>query len=224
MYGNTKNLTQNAFCFSTGCGGKPADIYFVLDASDNVGKNGFQRALEYVNDLVPSFAEDRTRIGVITFSDRVYSMIHLGQYSDHSKIQAAVKRIPFQGGQPNTGDALRYLWRKAFVPGIARREVAHIAIVITNGYSRNTKAVIQEARNAQNTGMYMYAVYPSESADPDELQAIASHPVDDFLFSMDTYNVLIYTENLLGSQLCESEYRYLWILHHLHRHESIFQT
>lgn len=61
------------------CGGKPADIYFVLDASNSIWPEDFKKQLSFVRDLIYIFdiSEDKTRVGVITFSDYVNPEITL---------------------------------------------------------------------------------------------------------------------------------------------------
>ena len=51
------------------CGNKPADVVFMLDASNSIWGPDFQRQLEFVNDVISMFevAENKTRIGEATF-------------------------------------------------------------------------------------------------------------------------------------------------------------
>lgn len=51
------------------CGNKPADVVFVLDASNSIWGPDFKRQLAFVNNVISMFeiADNVTRIGVSTF-------------------------------------------------------------------------------------------------------------------------------------------------------------
>lgn len=62
------------YYFLIECRGKPADIYFLLDASSSVWVYHFHTlVLPFVRDLVSSFhiSPLHTRVGLVTFSNDV---------------------------------------------------------------------------------------------------------------------------------------------------------
>lgn len=59
------------YCSTTlsACGGKPADVVFVLDSSASISNANYQKMLTFTKEIVNNFdiGPDKTRIGLITF-------------------------------------------------------------------------------------------------------------------------------------------------------------
>ena len=79
------------------CEGKPADIYFLLDASSSVYIVHFHdQVLGFVRDLVSNFQISplHTRVGVVTFSNDVSKVQHkLVIYKNKYKISKVFKNF-----------------------------------------------------------------------------------------------------------------------------------
>lgn len=73
----------------TGCKGKPAEIFFLLDSSSSIWIVDFRKQLKFVSDLLDSFdlGPNSTRVGVASFSYRYYENIRLGLYDNVDDIK-----------------------------------------------------------------------------------------------------------------------------------------
>ena len=81
--GSLPNVTW-LFLILPGCGGKPADVIFVLDASSSIWGPDFDKQVDFVHSVVAEFdvASSATRVGLITFSDAPEVVIALDEYND----------------------------------------------------------------------------------------------------------------------------------------------
>ncbi|KAL3865446.1 hypothetical protein ACJMK2_042835 [Sinanodonta woodiana] len=186
------------------CGGKPADIYFVLDASNSIWPEDFKKQLSFVRDLIHIFdiSEDKTRVGVITFSDYVKPEITLESKQDKAVLVERVSNITFLMGRTDTAMALRFVREQGFSPDVARREVAHIMLVFTDGLSKNPRLTAHEAALARKAGIYLFAIGIGESVEREELRDIASDPDDDFVFQVSDFGALNTIKNILAIKTC----------------------
>ena len=165
---------------SDDCIDQAADIIFLLDSSSSIWVEDYKRLLAFVENLVDSFdngfGRNRVRVGVITFSDRAHLDIALDRYNDFEKLKSAIKKIPYRTGITNTAAALNLL-RHEITPEMDTDHGPVVAIVITDGLSRDTTATRDEARRLHNLGVNVYAVGVGDRYEMDELKAIASDPV-----------------------------------------------
>lgn len=94
---------------------------------------------------------------------------------------------------------------EGFSPNVARPGAAHVAIVITDGQSKDTKATIAAAKAAHRAGIYVFAIGVGESVDQQELKDIASNPDTRFIFTVSDFAALSEIRNLLAIRTCEVE-------------------
>ncbi|KAK3581063.1 hypothetical protein CHS0354_033849 [Potamilus streckersoni] len=163
---------------SQGCMTK-ADITFLLDSSDTVGKDNFQKQLGFVKDFTNNMdiGSNKSQISAVTFSSGVYNQFYLNQYATKADINTAVDGIQFKGGRTHTADAIKFATDTSFNPlHGGRTQVPHVAILITNGASGSRDVVKLEAQRARDNGVTLYTIGVGGSADMDELRDIASDP------------------------------------------------
>lgn len=202
----SKNLFR--YFLFTACGGKPADVYFLLDSSSSIRPEEFKKQLKFVEDIVDVFdiAANKTRVGVSTFSHDYRSIISLDQYSNKEELKTAIANVTYLGGGTDTGAALQRVREVDFSSARTRREVAHILIVMTDGLSRNPDSTKLQAKLAKTNGTYIFAIGISDNVDEDELSYIASGPdstVSDFVFSVDNFDALDAIKSVLAIRTCE---------------------
>ncbi|KAK6180506.1 hypothetical protein SNE40_012649 [Patella caerulea] len=187
----------------TTCGGKPTDVLFLLDSSSSIWAPDFQKQLEFVRQVVDKFdlGTNKTRVGVITFSDGVHPVIPLDSYKQ-SEFDAKLMKIPYLTGGTSTSAAIQFVRRVGFAGDKSRPEVARVAIVITDGQSRNLFETVEESRKAHKEGIYVFAVGVGRDVDDEEMMSIASDPDENFVFRVDDYNGLAKIEKLLAVKTC----------------------
>ncbi|KAL5004050.1 hypothetical protein ScPMuIL_017506 [Solemya velum] len=192
--------------FENNCGGGPADIVFVLDSSSSIWRPDYHKQLEFAKNLTSEFdvGSEKTRIGVLTFSDTHQLHFNLDQNLDESRAMAAIMKTPYLTGVTNTADALLYLGEHMFSAKTGSRPNAkHIAVVITDGESQNPKATKIAADEAKKKGIQIFAIGVGDSADQDELEAIASTPSENFVFRVATYTALNSIQKSVSHRTCE---------------------
>ncbi|XP_046581537.1 cartilage matrix protein-like [Haliotis rubra] len=189
----------------TGCGGKPADVYFIVDSSSSIWKPDFHKQLDFIKEVIGQFdlGQDSTRVGVITFSDGIHPIIPLSGSQNRQYLEEQIDKIPYTGGGTNTGGAIRYLTDHGFSADIARPEVAHVAILMTDGQSKNLTNTSLQSRRAHKAGIYLFAIGIGQFVDTLELNDIACNPDKDFVFQVDDYTALTSIKELLAIKACQ---------------------
>ena len=190
----------------TGCNNKPADIYFVMDASSSIGRQNYKKQKRFLVNLARQFdiGKDKTRVGVISFSNSYKVSIPLGSANDINSLSRAIHNIPYIRGGTHTAAALKYIKNFGFSSTIARRDASQIVIVLTDGYSRDPFSTKQEAKKLHDAGITTFVIGIGNGIDMDELRGIASNPDDKHLFQVDDYNALDTIKDLLVSRACEA--------------------
>ena len=202
------------------CGGKPADIYFLIDMSNSIWEPDFKKQLNFVSNVIGAFdlGSGRTRIGIIMFSDKVHLEVPLNNAFSRPELQEKVRQLSKMNGGTNTGLAVEYLRTTGFSLANARQDVAHIAIVITDGQSMHPTKTSKEAALAHKEGIYIFAVGVGNSTGQygQELSDLASDPDDNFKFEVDNYDVLHHMRNILAVKTCQIPVTGRYYLHKLY--------
>lgn len=188
------------------CNDKPADIYFVMDASSSIGRQNYKKQKSFLVNLVRQFdiGADKTRVGVISFSNSYRLAVPLGSADDITSLTKAIHNIPYSRGGTDTASALKFIRNQGFSSNSARGGAAHIAIILTDGYSRDPASTKQEAKALHDAGINTFVIGIGNGIDMDELRSIASDPDDQHLFQVDDFNALDSIKDLLVSRACEA--------------------
>ncbi|GAB0181383.1 collagen alpha-1(XXII) chain [Grus japonensis] len=191
-----------------GCKNVHYDLVFILDASSSVGKEDFEKVRQWVSNLVETFeiGPDKTRVGVVRYSDRPTTEFDLGKYKTREEIKEAARKIKYYGGNTNTGDALRYINTYSFSKEaggrLSDRTVKKVAILLTDGRSQDY--VLDPATAAHQAGIRIFAVGVGEAL-KEELDEIASEPKSAHVFHVSDYNAIDKIRGKLRRRLCESK-------------------
>ncbi|XP_060062522.1 cartilage matrix protein-like [Ylistrum balloti] len=190
-----------------GCSGKPADVYFLLDSSSSIRKSENRKQLDFVKDVVAMFdiGENKTRIGLSTFSHKYRQEFDFQTHSDKKDLLEAIDKVSYLRGGTDTASALRNIRHQVFTPGVAREDVSHVLVVITDGYSRSPKSTAIEAALLHQMGVYVFAVGVTDDVDIKELTHISSNPekgVKSFMFNVSTFDALESIKTVLAIRTC----------------------
>ncbi|KAH9488843.1 hypothetical protein Btru_058664 [Bulinus truncatus] len=203
----TTTTTNEVIPLDEACGGKPADIYFLLDSSSSVWIVHFQDlVLPFVRDLVNSFhiSPMHTRIGLVTFSDRINPEFNLSAFTDRKALLQNLQpeHVEYLTGQTNTGDAIKYVSDIGFGPDHAREGVAQIIITVTDGLSQDPEYTAHAAAEAKKKGVIMFAIGVGQDVDDKELTDISSDPDDDYKFHVDNFAALSSVKDIITNKTC----------------------
>ncbi|XP_062601604.1 cartilage matrix protein-like [Saccostrea cucullata] len=190
---------------SYGCGNKPADVEFVLDSSGSIMYSDFRKQLNFTENLVDLFdiGQNKTRVGMVSFSTQVIPEFKLGEFNDKKDIKEKIQSVWYQGGGTNTGKALNYVRTQSFPVNGGRPDVPHIVIILTDGMSQDFRYTVQEAAAAHNQGITVFVIGIGDQVDEKELKAIASKPTDNFMFEIDNFDALKTIKDTLAIRTCK---------------------
>lgn len=81
-----------------GCGGKPADVVFIVDVSSSIWPKHFrEHILTFLHDVIDTLDVGRgvnqTRVGAVTFSDNVQLEFYLHHFLEKDKLLNRVKQV-----------------------------------------------------------------------------------------------------------------------------------
>ena len=121
----------------------PTDIVFVLDESGSIGLPNFNLMKSFLSHLVGRLNVDGgyTRVGLVTFSSNVSTVINLNAHTSLVGLQSAINSLGYRGGGTHTSLALEFV-RVAMLTSAAgdRLDVPNVVVVLTDGQSYNTTA------------------------------------------------------------------------------------
>jgi len=121
------------------------DIIFVVDESGSIGYANFSIVKLFLRHLVGRLDIDsgNTRVGVVTFSSNVGTVIILTDHSTVLSLQSAIWSLGYRGGSTNTAAALAYV-RTTMLTSAAgdRINAPNIIVVVTDGKSDDINATV----------------------------------------------------------------------------------
>ncbi|XP_033748050.1 cartilage matrix protein-like [Pecten maximus] len=190
------------------CQGKPADVFFIIDESSSIHTaQNFRLELSFVNQVVDylDVGNDLTHVGVITFSSNATMRFPLNRYTSKDEVKTAVKAIDWQGGNTYTNEALKMLMNEGFTVGNgARKGVAQVGIIVTDGNSTDPYKTRRQAAQVLNKGIYMFAIGIG-SVNRAELNTLASDPNSDYVFTVENLGALNTIKDILAYRVCKED-------------------
>ncbi|XP_046351467.2 collagen alpha-4(VI) chain-like [Haliotis rufescens] len=189
------------------CGGKPADVIFVLDSSASIYADDFRRQIQFTRDVVSLFdiGPEKTRVGVVLFSTDVYPVFGLTQFADKPAVEQAIEGIIQHVGGTQTQKALKHIREREFKKN-ARPKVPQIAIVLTDGQSYDRNATVHEAILNHEAGITTFVIGIGLGVDMTELSDLASDPSSSYLHQIGNYSALQGIKKILAIETCKVKY------------------
>lgn len=154
---------------------------FLIDGSGSIGSYVFkQEVLRFIREFVELFdiGLDRTRVGLIQYSDQIRHEFDLNQYSDKASLIHAIDTTQYLTGLTRTGAAIQHMVMEGFAERRGARpisdDVSRVAIVITDGRSQDN--VTEPAKSARNLKINTFAIGVTDHVLASELETIAGSP------------------------------------------------
>jgi collagen type VI alpha len=193
--------------FLVDCGGKPADVFFVIDSSGSITSKDFNKELQFVQSVVKLFdiSNDKTRVGIINFSHMSQMILPLENSLDKRQLLSKIRNIDHIGGGTTTSEALKMIRQDGFRRDNNRPGVVKIAIVLTDGLSANEDLTRREALLTHAAGIKVFAIGIGDGIDLLEIQNIASNPDDNYVFQVNDFNSLETIKDLLAIKTCSAK-------------------
>ncbi|XP_029635146.1 uncharacterized protein LOC115210637 isoform X1 [Octopus sinensis] len=187
------------------CIGKAANIMLLMDSSSSIWIVDYKKQLDFAQTLVDNFdigpSDTQVRMGAITFSNRAHLEFSMDRYTDSKNLKRALGNIPYRSGQTNTAEALQLL-KKEIQPKLSIYKSPFMAIVITDGRSRDTMATSLAAKELHELGVHVYAIGVGSNCDINELKSIVSDRTKNVRL-VDSYSALQGIAISFGVKTCQ---------------------
>ena len=156
------------------------ELGFLLDVNSNNFRPGqFDNVLNSVKSIYAPFTigKDKTRIGVVTYSEHPRTAISLDQYASRQSLDTAVDNTLMSPlSSPSLlGQGLAAV--KQLFYGKPRPKTPKILVVITGGKSGDD--VIKPSAALKALNMTIFCIGVGQNIDRNELETVASTPASD---------------------------------------------
>ncbi|GAB1297294.1 Matrilin-3 [Apodemus speciosus] len=175
------------------CKSRPLDLVFIIDSSRSVRPLEFTKVKTFVSRIIDTLdigAAD-TRVAVVNYASTVKIEFQLNTYSDKQALKQAVARIAPLSTGTMSGLAIQTAMEEAFTVEAGARgpmsNIPKVAIIVTDG--RPQDQVNEVAARARASGIELFAV-GVDRADMESLKMMASKPLEEHVFYVETYGVI----------------------------------
>lgn len=189
------------------CANSPLDILFVVDSSSSIWPLHFQEIVKFTQKVIDLFdvSTDKTRIGVILYSDDVTPVLHLDNKLNSKDLKNRISKIQQLKGGTETGKALKYARENEFTEKYARENsTSKVIILLTDGQSIRPEETLEEAKKLKEENVTLFVIGIGNRTDRNELGAIVSSPRHQY--SIQDYNALTTIKNMLVVKTCTGTY------------------
>jgi hypothetical protein len=185
----------------TTCFGR-MNLEIVLDGSGSIGQQDYDKAKEFVAELVSTFSLASTRIGLTVYSSSTTEVFPLNNVLTSAEMDARIRSAPYPGMSTRTDlgidDAVVQLQNSNLLGTTAPK----IILVLTDGHSDDNSLTVASAANAETAGIATFAVGIGSNVDINELIAIAGNNPARVLSAGD-FDSLIELIFTINSQTCK---------------------
>uniref|UniRef100_A0A672YMQ8 Collagen type XII alpha 1 chain n=1 Tax=Sphaeramia orbicularis TaxID=375764 RepID=A0A672YMQ8_9TELE len=181
-----------------------SDLVFLIDGSWSVGRPNFKYIRNFISATAGAFpiGEDRTRVGVVQYSNDARTEFRLNEHLTRAAVLRAIGMLPYKGGDTMTGDALDFLLRNTFTEASgARKGFPKVLVIITDGKSQDPVELY--ARQLRNKGVEIF-VLGVQQADEEEMKLLASTPHRNRIYSVANFDQIKTVQKELITQVCAS--------------------
>ncbi|XP_037606721.1 collagen alpha-1(XII) chain isoform X5 [Sebastes umbrosus] len=179
-----------------------ADVVFLVDGSWSVGRPNFKHVRNFISAVAGAFqiGEEKTRVGVVQYSNDARTEFNLIQHLTRSALLRAIGSLPYKGGDTLTGDALDYLLKNTFTEAAgARKGFPRVLVIITDGKSEDP--VESYAKQLQSRGVEIF-VLGVQQADEEEMKLMASEPYTSHVYNVANFNSIKNVQKEIITQVC----------------------
>ncbi|XP_077108284.1 matrilin-4 isoform X2 [Ranitomeya variabilis] len=192
------------------CKAGPMDLVFIIDSSRSVRPFEFENMRKFMIDMVNALeiGPTHTRVGVVQYSSQVQNVYSLKSHFTKSEMHKAINDIIPLAQGTMTGLAIQYAMNVAFTVEEGARplskRIPRVAVIVTDG--RPQDRVTEVAAQAREAQIEIYAV-GVQRADVNSLRAMASPPIDDHVFYVESFDLIQqfaiqFQDKLCGVDMC----------------------
>ncbi|KAM9703284.1 matrilin-3a isoform 4-T4 [Menidia menidia] len=188
------------------CRSRPLDLVFIIDSSRSVRPAEFEKVRIFLADMVDTLevGSDATRVAVVNYASTVKIEFLLKDHFNKLDLKKAISRIEPLAAGTMTGLAIKTAVTEAFTEQSGARprsrNISKVAIIVTDGRPQDQVEEVSAAARASGIEIYAVGV---DRADMRSLQLMASIPLDDHVFYVETYGVIEKLTSKFRETLCE---------------------
>ncbi|EDO40326.1 predicted protein [Nematostella vectensis] len=186
------------------------DLTLLIENSDDVGADGFNKLKTFAKDLTKSFsvADYNTRVSVITYGGPAkveFTLSSLGASSLRQKVNQAIDALKFSGGAGGgVSNALEKAVSDIYTAAGGSRDSANKSlIIIGSGKVENPAGATNLANQLRQAQVDIFAMPVGEGKDLAALKTIASKKVEKNIFVTSSYLALKAHLRALTEAVCE---------------------
>uniref|UniRef100_A0A3P8TSE3 Matrilin 3a n=1 Tax=Amphiprion percula TaxID=161767 RepID=A0A3P8TSE3_AMPPE len=188
------------------CRSRPLDLVFIIDSSRSVRPGEFEKVKIFLADMVDTLdvGSDATRVAVVNYASTVKIEFLLKDHFNKPDLKKAISRIEPLAAGTMTGLAIKTAVNEAFTEQSGARprsrNISKVAIIVTDGRPQDQVEEVSAAARASGIEIYAVGV---DRADMQSLQLMASIPLEDHVFYVETYGVIEKLTSKFRETLCE---------------------
>ncbi|XP_053531901.1 matrilin-3a isoform X3 [Ictalurus punctatus] len=197
--------TLNPAATDSHCRSRPLDLIFIIDSSRSVRPGEFEKVKVFLSDMVDTLdiGADATRVAVVNYASTVKIEFLLKDHLKKGSMKHAISIIEPLAAGTMTGLAIKKAMEDAFTEQSGARpksqNITKVAIIVTDG--RPQDQVEEVSATARASGIEIYAV-GVDRADMRSLKLMASNPLEDHVFYVETYGVIEKLTSKFRETLC----------------------
>lgn len=187
------------------CMSRPLDLVFIIDSSRSVRPSEFEKVKTFLADMVDTLdvGADTTRVAVVNYASTVKTEFLLKDHFNKPDLKKAISRVEPLATGTMTGLAIKTAVSEAFTEQSGARprprNIAKVAIIVTDGRPQDQVEEVSAAARASGVEIYAVGV---DRADMRSLQLMASMPLEDHVFYVETYGVIEKLTSKFRETLC----------------------
>ncbi|XP_051510440.1 matrilin-3-like [Myxocyprinus asiaticus] len=188
------------------CRSRPLDLVFIIDSSRSVRPGEFEKVKIFLADMVDTLdvGPDATRVAVVNYASTVKIEFLLKHHLTKDTIKQAINRIEPLAEGTMTGLAIKKAMDEAFTEKSGARpkskNISKVAIIVTDGRPQDQVEEVSAAARASGIEIYAVGV---DRADMRSLKLMASNPLEDHVFYVETYGLIEKLTSKFRETLCD---------------------
>ncbi|XP_034756257.1 matrilin-3a isoform X5 [Etheostoma cragini] len=188
------------------CRSRTLDLVFIIDSSRSVRPGEFEKVKIFLADMVDTLdiGSYATRVAVVNYASTVKIEFLLKSHFNKPDMKKAISRIEPLAAGTMTGLAIKTAVNEAFTEESGARprsrKIPKVAIIVTDGRPQDQVEEVSAAARASGIEIYAVGV---DRADMRSLKLMASIPLEDHVFYVETYGVIEKLTSKFKETLCE---------------------
>lgn len=178
------------------------DIAFLMDSSDNIDAENFQKQKSLVISIARSFgiSPNTSRAAVVLYSDKASVRFRFGDSMSTKLFENTVRDLPHIRGESRMDKAFEVAANDIFPSG--RVGIPKIAFVVANGQQASDANLLDVAsKTLTKGGVNVVALGVGTEIDSHELRSVVKE--NDHVLQADSYDQLLLEKRNISQKICK---------------------